>query len=378
MADDDSSEERSEDATPRRQEEARKRGQVARSRDLAMTLSLVAGSGSLLMFAPRMMDAVLHIMRENLVVSRAELFEPRTLPLHLADALWLAAHALFWPLAIMFLASIAGSVLLGGFMFSTEALLPKWERIDPMKGLGRMFSSRALLELAKALAKFFLVSFCCILILRHHRDELLGLGHESMPHVFVHMASLLLWAFLWMTASLLLVALIDAPAQWFTFMRELRMTRQEIKEEYKDSEGRPEVKARMRQMQRKMAEARMMAKLPQADVVITNPTHYAVAIRYKPEKDAAPILLAKGTDHMALQIRKLAKEHKIVMVEAPPLARSIYHTTDIDREIPAGLYMAVARILAWLHGLRLYQAGKGRHPGKTPIVDIPEDLRRDA
>lgn len=373
----DSSEERTEEATPRRQEEARRKGQVARSRDLTMTLALIAGTASLILFSSGLLRAFQAIATSNLKLAREEIFDTHALGIHLGQAIWTGMGAIVGPLTVMFVATIFGSILIGGFLFSWEALIPQWERMNPLSGMKRMFSLRALLELLKAVLKFVLVGICCILILRSRRGEIMGLADEAVPAVFFHVTRLVGYAFVWMSASLVLVALIDAPAQWFTFMKELRMTRQELKEEYKDTEGKPEVKARLRQMQRKMAEARMMAKIPKADVVITNPTHYAVALKYEADKDGAPILVAKGADHMAMQIRKIATEHQVTIVEAPPLARSIYHTTDLDREIPTGLYMAVAQILAWLHQLKRFKGGRGRHPGCIPEVDIPDDLRRD-
>ncbi len=378
MAADDSGAERTEEATPRRQEEARKRGQVMRSRDLNMSLSLIAGMVSLLWMATTLAHWEIELAHANLQLSAAELARPDLLAQHLRAALWLLLKMLIVPLSVMLLATLVGGIAFGGWVFSTEALMPQWSRIDPLAGLQRMFSPRALLELLKALLKFILVAACCLAILRWHRDEIMGLARETAPMVWSHVAHIILWSALTMSVSLLLVAAIDAPAQWFSFMRELKMTRQELRDEFKESEGRPEVKMRLRQMQRKMAESRMMAKVAQADVVITNPTHYAVALRYQPGRDGAPILLAKGVDHMALQIRKVADENAVIRVEAPPLARAIYFSTDLDREIPAALYMAVAQVLAWLHGLRRYRAGQGRHPGAVPELDIPQDLRRDA
>ena len=377
MAADESGAERTEEATPRRQEEARKRGQVVRSRDLNMSLSLLAGMVSLLWMASSMAHWAMQLVHANLQLSALELSRPDLLAHHARAALWMLMKILSVPLLVMLLATLAGGIALGGWVFSSEAFMPQWSRIDPWAGLQRMVSLRALLELLKALLKFMLVSTCCLVILRWHRDEIMGLARETAPGVWLHVAHIILWSALTMSASLLLVAAIDAPAQWFSFMRELKMTRQELRDEFKESEGRPEVKMRLRQMQRKMAESRMMAKVAQADVVITNPTHYAVALRYQPGRDAAPILLAKGVDHMALQIRKVADENSVIRVEAPPLARAIYFSTDLDREIPAALYMAVAQVLAWLHGLRRYRAGQGRHPGDVPELEIPQDLRRD-
>lgn len=375
--DSDSSEERTEEATPRRREEARKKGQVARSKDLTTAVALVAGAVSLIIFGPSIFRTFHEIALQNFQLSREVVFNQDAMSLHLSDAVLKGMLSILGPLVVMMVATLAGSVMMGGMLFSAESLMPKFERMDPLKGIKKMFSVRSLIELVKAILKFLLVAVCCYFILRGKRDEIMAMANEPVMEAIPHVMSLVGWSVVWMSASLILVAAVDAPAQWFTFMREMRMTKQEVKDEYKDTEGKPEVKGRIRQLQRQMAEARMMVKVPEADVIITNPTHYAVALKYDPANDNAPILLAKGIDHMAMRIREVARENQVVQVEAPPLARAIYYSTDLDREIPSGLYMAVAQVLTWIHRLRRYQNGAGRHPGKLPDVPIPDDLRRD-
>ncbi|MDP3366475.1 MAG: flagellar type III secretion system protein FlhB, partial [Pseudomonas sp.] len=186
------------------------------------------------------------------------------------------------------------------------------------------------------------------------------------------------WSAFWLSCGLILIAAVDAPFQLWSHKQKLKMTKQEVRDEYKDTEGKPEVKGRIRQLQREMAERRMMQAVPQADVVITNPTHFAVALKYDPEKGGAPLLLAKGGDFLALKIREIAQEHKVMVLESPGLARAVYYSTELDQEIPAGLYLAVAQVLAYVYQLRQYQAGKGKRPGPLPDLPIPPDLRRDS
>jgi len=193
----------------------------------------------------------------------------------------------------------------------------------------------------------------------------------------MHSAEVVGWSALWMSFGLILIAAVDVPFQLWDNKQKLMMTKQEVRDEYKDSEGKPEVKQRIRQLQHEMTQRRMMQAVPQADVVITNPTHFAVALKYDPEKGQAPMLLAKGSDFTALKIREIAQEHKVMLLESPALARSIYHTTELDQEIPAGLYLAVAQVLAYVYQIRQYQAGKGKRPEPLKDLPIPPDLRRD-
>jgi len=275
-------------------------------------------------------------------------------------------------------ASIIGPIALGGWLFSAQAMQPKFSRMNPLAGLKRMFSMHALAELLKALAKFVVLLAVALLVLKADQDDLLALGHEALEPALQHSALIVAKSAIWLACGLILIAVVDVPFQLWDNRQKLMMTKQEVRDEYKDSEGKPEVKSRIRQLQREMAQRRMMEAVPQADVVITNPTHFAVALKYDPAKGSAPVLLAKGGDFLALKIREIAQENKVMVLESPALARAVYFSTEMDQEIPAGLYLAVAQVLAYVYQIKQYQAGKGKRP--APLSDnlpIPPDLRRD-
>ncbi|MNE08425.1 Flagellar biosynthetic protein FlhB [compost metagenome] len=281
-------------------------------------------------------------------------------------------------LLVLLIAAIIGPVSLGGFLFSSSSLAPKFSRMNPLSGIKRMFSVNALSELLKALAKFFMILIVALTVLSADRDDLLAIANEPLEQAIIHSVQVVGWSALWMAAGLLIIAAVDVPIQLWQAHKKLLMTKQEVRDEYKDSEGKPEVKQRIRQLQREASQRRMMAAIPEADVIITNPTHYAVALKYDPEKGAAPLLLAKGADFIALKIREIANEHKIQVLESPALARSIYYSTELEEEIPAGLYLAVAQVLAYVYQIRQYRAGKGKPPEPLKDLPIPPDLRRDS
>jgi len=280
-------------------------------------------------------------------------------------------------LIILLIVSILGPISLGGWLMSAEAMQPKFSRMNPLAGLKRMFSAKALVELAKALAKFLVLLGVALAVLSAVQDDLMSIAYEPVEAAILHSAKLVGWSALWLSCGLILIAAVDVPFQLWDSKQKLKMTKQEVRDEYKDSEGKPEVKSRIRQLQREMAERRMMQAVPTADVVITNPTHFAVALKYDPDKGGAPLLLAKGGDFLALKIREIAQEHRVILLESPALARAVYYSTEVDQEIPAGLYLAVAQVLAYVYQLRQYQAGKGKRPGALPDLPIPPDLRRD-
>lgn len=255
--------------------------------------------------------------------------------------------------------------------------MPKPSRMNPLSGLARMFSLKSLVELLKALGKFLIVLGVALLVLLSYEKELISISKQGLEMAIIHSMEIVGWCTLWMACGLIVIAALDVPFQWWENRKQLMMTKQEVRDEYKDIEGKPEVKARIRRMQREMAERRMMQAIPTADVVITNPTHFAVALKYDPEKAKAPIVVAKGGDFLALKIREIAQEHQVSLLESPTLARAIYFSTELDREIPAGLYVAVAQVLAYVYQLRRYQAGKGQKPDPLRDLPIPDDLRRD-
>jgi flagellar biosynthetic protein FlhB len=377
MAESESGAEKSEDPTSKRVEESRKKGQIARSRELSTLAVTMAGTTGLLAYGADMGEGMLRIMRNSFSFSRELLMSDGSM-LEMLSAAGLEALLVTIPLLIILLvASILGPIGLGGWLFSADALQPKFSRMNPLSGLKRMFSTKSLVELAKAIGKFFVVLAVALAVLSAFEGDLLQIANEPLQAAILHSAGVVAWCALWMSCGLILIAAIDVPFQVWDHKQKLKMTKQEVRDEYKDSEGKPEVKSRIRQLQREMAERRMMQNVPQADVVITNPTHFAVALKYDAEAGNAPVVLAKGGDFLALKIREIAQEHNVMLLESPALARAVYHSTEVDQEIPAGLYLAVAQVLAYVYQLRQYQAGKSKRPDPLRDLPIPPDLRRD-
>ena len=376
MAESDSGQERTEEPTGKRLQESRDKGQVARSRELNTLAVVMVAAVGLLTLGPAMVQKLMNIMSFNFSIEREALYSNDSMGLHLFASVGEGLQVLGPLFFLLLVASIVGPVLLGGWLFSTKSLAPKFERMNPLAGLKRMFSLKALVELLKALGKFLVVLGAALLVLHLRTEDLLSMGQESLQSAIVHCAWVLASSLIILSASLILIAAVDVPFQLWDHKQKLRMTKQEVKDEFKDSEGKPEVKGRIRQLQREMAERRMMDKVPQADVVITNPTHFAVALKYDPLATGAPVLLAKGADLVAQRIREVASENQIVVLESAPLARAVFYSTELDREIPAGLYLAVAQVLAYVFQLRQFRAGQGKRPGPMPEPPIPDDLKR--
>ncbi|RWU20751.1 flagellar biosynthesis protein FlhB [Pseudomonas alkylphenolica] len=377
MAESESGQDKTEDPTDKRKKDAREKGDVARSKELNTVAVTLAGAGALLAFGGGMGEALMELMRSNFVLSREVISDERFMGIFLMAAGRTALLTVQPVLLVLLVAAIIGPVALGGFLFSGSLLEPKFSRMNPLAGIKRMFSINALSELLKALAKFVMILIVALVVLSADRDDLLAIANEPLEQAIIHGVQVVGWSALWMAAGLLLIAAVDVPIQLWQTHKKLLMTKQEVRDEYKDSDGKPEVKQRIRQLQREASQRRMMAAVPEADVIITNPTHYAVALKYDPEKGAAPLLLAKGADFIALKIREIANEHKIQVLESPALARSIYYSTELEEEIPAGLYLAVAQVLAYVYQIRQYRAGKGKPPEPLKDLPIPPDLRRD-
>ena len=359
--------EKTEEASTKRLTEARERGQIARSRELTTMLLLFAAAGVLWSSGDSVVGVIAESMRTNFDVSRA-------LRLNDTDMLTLAGgtimdvlRSLSPFLIVSAVVSIAGSVALGGWTIATDAIGFKWNRIDPMAGIGRLLSVRSLIELMKALAKFLVLLGFGVLVLWQQAPDILALGRMPLAAGIAATTSLAFHAFLIVSLGTVLIALIDVPFQKWDHARQLKMTRQELREESKESDGSPEVKAKIRGMQHELARRRMMEQVPQADVVVTNPEHYAVALKFDPATMSAPRLVAKGADCVALRIRELARESGVTVLEAPPLARAVYHTTKLNHEIPAGLYVAVAQVLAYVFQLK-------RRDPLRPAPVLPTDL----
>lgn len=372
-----SGQEKTEEPTQKKLDEARKKGEVPRSRELNAMAVMILGSLGCILTAGPVFQALQGIFERCMKISREVMYDKTWMVTFLKQSISDAFFSLAPFFIILLLTALIVPAAVGGWNFSFKALAPKFSKMNPIKGFKKMFSVHGLMELVKSFAKFVLVGFFGLLTIYHFRAELMGLGFENVESAITHAVSILGWSFFMLTWALVFIAAVDVPFQIFQNKKQMKMTKQEVKDEFKDTEGKPEVKGRIRQAQREMSQRRMMEAVPDADVVITNPTHYAVALKYDPDNMRAPILVAKGTDFMAEQIRKIATEHKIAILTAPPLARSIFYHTKIDKEIPAGLYVAVAQILAYVFQLKAYRKGQADNPGNIPNVEVPDHLRRD-
>jgi flagellar biosynthesis protein FlhB len=344
--------ERTEEPSQKRLTEARERGQVPRSRELTNFATMIGGSATLVAISGSLAGRMSQMMRHGLSIDPQRLQDPQGMLTSLGDAAVSAVVALLpvfgTVIALVFLASL----LLGGWNFSMQAMAPDFSRLSPLSGIKRLFGLRGASELGKALLKCVVIGGVCAAIVTSIFGDVLSLARMEPRAAISRGAGLMSWSFVWLCASLALVALVDVPLQLFQFKRGLRMTRQELRDEAKESDGRPETKQRIRQMQQQLARRRMMHKVPTADVVIVNPTHFAVALKYDPKQMRAPRVLAKGVDLVAANIRRIAEEHRVPVFESPKLARALYRSTDLNKEIPAGLYVAVAQVLSYIFRVR--------------------------
>jgi len=371
MAENQDGQEKTEEATPKRKEEARNKGQVPRSRELTTMAMLLMAAVAMSFLGEHMVVQLGDVMRLGLEVERAKLFDTHAVIELFGQAVWLGLLLMLPFLVLMVLTAVAAPIALGGWSFSAEALAFKFDKLNPVTGLKRIFAARGAMELVKALAKFLLIGLIGALLLWYFLPQLMSLGREEPATALAHAGQILSRSFVVLSASLALIAAIDVPFQLWDHAKNLKMTRQEVRDEHKNTEGKPEVKARVRTMQREIAQRRMMSDVPKADVVITNPTHYAIALRYDADKMAAPVVVAKGVELVASQIRTVAVANKVPVFEAPPLARALYYSTEIQQQVPAGLYLAVAQVLAYVFQLRASARGGAVPvpPGDLPVPD---------
>ncbi|TAL89657.1 MAG: flagellar biosynthesis protein FlhB [Rhodanobacter sp.] len=368
-----SDQEKTEQPTEKRLRESREKGEVARSRDLSGAIVVLAGVAALMNSGESGLRHARRIFQLGLGYTRDSLFSDalsgRSLHVAMHEAL-----ALFAPVAIAtMVGTLVAPLLLGGLNFSVQALQPKFERLDPIKGLGKIFALRGLVELGKALLKLLFIGTVLGLLLQHWQGQLQATGRGSVTAGIAQSIGLLGSAALWFGSMLALIGAIDALYQKYDYGKNLRMTKQEIRDEMKESDGNPEMKGRIRQVQQAQSRRRMMEELPKADVVVVNPTHFAVALRYDDGRMGAPRVIAKGVDVLAQQIRRVAASHHIALVEAPPLARALYATTELGREIPALLFVAVAQVLAYVYQLKQATA-QGESPPAAPNPEVDPDL----
>jgi flagellar biosynthetic protein FlhB len=372
----DSDQEKTEEPTSKRLEDAQKKGQIARSRELNTFAMLIASALLFLTLGGQIGTGLLTLMKTQFQLDRNILFDPASPLIYfkqtMTDGLLLIAPFI----AVMVVVAIIAPLALGGWVFSWDALMPKFEKLDPIKGTARMFSMHGLVELIKALLKFLLIFMVAILLCRHFLNELTGLGSEPLEQSIGHALTITGNCFLILCASLITVAMLDVPYQLWDHSKKLKMTLQEIKDEMKESEGSPEVKARQRRAQMDMAQNRMMEQVPKADVIVTNPSHYAVALKYDPNSNSAPKLVAKGVDLIAAQIRLRATGAKVPLISSPPLARALYYSTAIDKEIPKGLYLAVAQVLAYIYQLKTARENHWDEPLPPGPIKVPDEFRQ--
>ncbi len=373
MADDNDTE-RTESASPRRLEQAREEGQLARSQELTTFALLMAGGGGLWWLGGRFFGEMRGLLRHGLQIDAAAVSDPAQMTTRLYD---LAVNGLFAMaplLGVLLVVALCAPQLLSGWNFSVNALRCDWQRLDPVAGLGRVVSWRGAAELIKALVKSALITAVAAAVMWHYREPLQQLTLLAPEAAITGTARIAGMSFLLIAGALAVVAAIDVPFQLWRHADDLKMSRQELRQEHKESEGDPQIKAAIRNQQRAMARRRMMADVPKASVIVTNPTHYAVALSYEDSTMRAPRVVAKGADLVAARIRELGEEHRVPVLESPALARAIYHHTEIGAEIPETLYTAVAQILAYVFQLRRHREfGDVTPPSLAPIV-VPAGL----
>lgn len=374
MADDSSDQEKTEPATPRRLEKAREEGQVPRSRELATFMLLLGGVGGLWSLGSVLVGQVGLVMEQSLLFERRQALEPALMlgqAAVLGERTFYSLLPLFLVLALL---ALAAPMLLGGWSLSAKSLSPQFSRLNPLKGVKRLFSSQALAELAKAVAKSVLVGGVVVGFLAARGGDYMALMDRPIDQALASTVRMAATACGLMVLALVLVILIDVPYQLWSHAKKLRMSRDEIRREHKETEGDPQLKARIRSQQQSVARARMMSRVPEADVIVTNPTHYAVALRYDESRMSAPRVVARGVDAVAERIRAVAAEHRVPLLETPPLARALYRHVDLDREIPVGLYTAVAEVLAWAFRLRRVREEGGVSPEQPRDLPVPAEL----
>lgn len=375
MAADDTSE-KTEEPTAKRQEQAKNKGQLARSRELSTTLVLIFSAVTLALMGKQIGVALMSIMQNSFILNRDETYDS----VHMFQILGFVIQEITVPLLtfliIVAVAGIIGSIALGGFNFTWYTASFQANKLSPIAGFKRMFGINGIVELFKALAKFLVVGGASYFMLSFYMEEALHLDMELYPNNVFHALELISWTFIIICCALIPIAIFDVPFQSYRHHEQMKMSKQEVKDERKNQEGDPQVKSRIRRLQFQAAARRMMQEVPKADVVVTNPTHYSVAIKYEEEGNRAPVVVAKGADELAMHIRKIADAHDVPLVATPVLTRAIYYSTEVDQEVPEKLFMAVAQVLAYVFQLKRFKEGKGHRPKPlSSDLPVPPDMR---
>ncbi|MBK1735681.1 flagellar biosynthesis protein FlhB [Halorhodospira abdelmalekii] len=363
--------EKTEEPTPKRREDSRKKGQVPRSRELTTMLILLIAALAMLFLGSWMGGRLTSLLEWSFTVDRSHLYDPEFAIQRLHEAIGHGLLTVTPFIAVMMLAALLAPTALGGWSFSFHPMAPKPEKLSPLKGFQRMFGTKAAVELGKALGKVLVIGGTAVGLFVLFFDHFFLMSQQPLGPAMAEGVRLFYIFFFLLALSMIAVVAIDIPYQIYDHTQKIRMTRQEVKEEYKQTEGKPEVKQRIREQQREISNRRMMEQVPNADVVITNPAHFAVALQYDQARMRAPKVIAKGTDLVASRIRAVAEEHGILIFQAPPLARALYYSAELEQEIPAELYFAVAQVLAYVYQ---FQAAKQRgwEPPERPKPEVPK------
>jgi flagellar biosynthetic protein FlhB len=374
---------RTEQPSTKRLDDARRKGQIPRSRELSMVAVTLGGAAVLWAGQPYFAEGMQALLAQGLALPRATLLDPDSMTTLLGDGIAVGLRVIAPLFAACLVASVVGSIALGGLAFSVESLTPKFSKLNPITGLKRIFGWHGVAELLKSLAKFLLVAVVAYFLIKHLAQDFLALGTLTLRAALAHSAWLAAVCLVGLSATLVLIAAADVPFQYWQNRRQLKMTKQETKDEQKETEGRPEVRSRLRQLQRAISQRRMMADVPKADLIAVNPTHYAVALRYDAAKMKAPRVVAKGADLVAFNIRRVAEAHKVPIFEHPQFTRALYYTSEIGEEVSPRLYVAVAQVLTYIYQLTGRTVAGGKRPNgpakpphalKKPEVAIDADL----
>jgi flagellar biosynthesis protein FlhB len=366
--------EKTEQPSQQRLDKAREEGQVARSRELTTFVLLMAGGAGLWLMGSTITQKLMKVLRDGLTLDKGLTYNPEQLLPHLHTLSFDALLALLPFLLILLVAATFSPLLLNGWLFTLNPLQPKFSKMNPITGIGRMFSTNSLVELLKAVAKSLIVGGVGAWVIWHNKDAVMLLMTQPLAAAIPQMGNLMWTCFIAIMGGMLLIVAIDVPFQLYEHNKKLMMTKEEVRQEAKESEGNPEVKGRIRRMQREMAQRRMMSEIPTADVVVTNPTHFSVALKYSETGMRAPIVVAKGSHLTAARIKEIAIEHGVPILEAPPLARALYKHTELGDTIPEALYTAVAEVLAYIYQLRRYHKEGGVQPTEPNELPVPAEL----
>jgi flagellar biosynthesis protein FlhB len=368
--------EKTEQPTGKRLEDSRKKGQIARSKELGTFSVLISSVCGLWLVSNWLYESILVVIHKSFVITKSQLFDLAAMEKLLKEDFLAVSAPMITIFAIVIVCAFIGNISVGGMNFSQEAMMPKFNKLNPLSGIKRVFSLNSVIELIKGILKILLIGSFCYFLITGRIENILSLSTMDVSYAVREAIHMMFWTILFIVCAMIPIVALDTPYQLWHHKEQLRMTKQEVKEEFKNQEGNPQVKSHMRQMMYQMINRRMMQKVPEADVVVTNPTHYAVALKYDQFGTTAPIVVAKGIDDIAEKIKEIARESDVLIVPAPPLARSLYYTTDYDCEIPKGLFAAVAQVLAYVFQMKRFKKGKSPRPKEvSKDLPIPDDMR---